>query len=105
MDIQYFHPIMNHFEAAESSIIEATPAIVAKHRAAGILTWKLIHQIEDEVMHEVAQSGKHAPALLRMLKASPMLGYPKDDTPADFTGHDVMPATFSAIQDAWNRVN
>ncbi|QRQ86232.1 DUF2471 family protein [Cupriavidus oxalaticus] len=96
---------MNAINAAESSIIEATPAIVAKHRAAGILTWKLIHQIEDEVMHEVAQSGKHASNLLRMLKSSPFLGYPKDDTPADFTGSEVLPITFSVIQDAWNRVN
>ncbi len=56
-------------------------------------------------MHEVIQSGKHSPAFLRMLRASPALGYPKDDRPADFTGHEVMPVTFSAIQDAWNRVN
>ncbi|WP_434033743.1 DUF2471 family protein [Cupriavidus sp. a3] len=96
---------MPSLAAAETSIIEATPAIVAKHRAAGILTWKLIHQIEDEVMHEVAQSGKHSSNLLRMLKSSPFLGYPKDDTPADFTGSEALPITFSVIQDAWNRVN
>lgn len=96
---------MNHIKAAESSIVEVAPAIVAKHRASGILTWKLIHQIEDELMHEVGQSGKHSPALLRMLKASPLLGYPKDDSPADFTGSDVLPITFGAIRDAWNRVN
>nr|WP_256441913.1 hypothetical protein [Cupriavidus sp. AcVe19-6a] len=40
-----------------------------------------------------------------MLKASPFLGYPKDDTPADFSGSEVVPITFSAIQDAWKRVN
>ncbi|MBF6987276.1 DUF2471 domain-containing protein [Cupriavidus sp. IK-TO18] len=96
---------MPPFEAAESSIVAATPAIVAKHRSAGILTWNLIHQIEDEVIREVAQTGKHPSNLLRMLRASPMLGYPKDDTPADFTGSDVLPLTFGAIQDAWNRVN
>ncbi|WP_454754694.1 DUF2471 family protein [Cupriavidus necator] len=96
---------MDPIQAAESAIVQATPAIVAKHRAAGILTWKLIHQIETEVMHEVGQSGKHAPNLLRMLKASPFLSYPKDDTPADFSGSEVVPITFSAIQDAWKRVN
>ncbi len=96
---------MNPIEAAESSVIEALPAVVAKHRSAGILTWKLIHQIEDEVMQEVAKSGKHSPQLLRMIKASPAMGYPRDDTPADFTGSDVMPPTFSAIVDAWNMVN
>ncbi|WP_367394506.1 DUF2471 family protein [Cupriavidus sp. Agwp_2] len=96
---------MHSLAATESSIVEATPAIVAKHRAAGILTWKLIHQIEDEVMHELAQSGKHSSNMLRMLKSSPYLGYPKDDTPADFTGSDVIPVAFSAIRDAWNRVN
>lgn len=96
---------MNPFEAVESSIVEVAPTIVAKHRVAGILSWKLIHQIEDELMREVAQSGRHSPAILRMVKASPMLGYPKDDKPADFTGSDVIPITFSAIRDAWNRVN
>jgi len=96
---------MDSIQAAEAAIIQATPAIVAKHRDAGILTWKLIHQIENEVMHQVGQSGKHAPNLLRMLKASPFLGYPKADTPADFSGSEAVPITFSAIHDAWNRVN
>ncbi len=96
---------MKSIRAAESAIIEATPAIVAKHRDAGILTWKLIHQIEDEVIHEVGQSGKHSPTLLRMLKASPFLGYPKNDSPADFAGSEAVPITFTVIQNAWNRVN
>ncbi|MNT94636.1 hypothetical protein D3C72_2363680 [compost metagenome] len=56
-------------------------------------------------MREVAQTGRISPAILRMVKASPALGYPKDDKPADFTGSDVIPITFSAIRDAWNRVN
>ncbi|KAI3611141.1 hypothetical protein D8I24_0290 (plasmid) [Cupriavidus necator H850] len=34
-----------------------------------------------------------------------MLGYPKDDSLADFTGSDVLPIAFGAIWDAWNRVN
>lgn len=36
------------FSALET-VKEAVPAVVLRHRAAGILTWALLHTIESEV--------------------------------------------------------
>ncbi|MDR3381716.1 DUF2471 family protein [Cupriavidus basilensis] len=91
--------------AAESAIIEALPPIIARHREAGVLTWRLIHQIEEEVLAAVAAIGLVPQAALGMVKAPAILGYPKDDRPVDFTGHDVRPITFGVIVDAWQRVH
>jgi hypothetical protein len=91
--------------AADAAVREAVPAIVLRHRSAGVLTWALIHQIESEVLAEVAASGKHSPRMLNMLRAPAALDYPKDDRPVSFQGHDFVPPVFGAIDDAWRRVN
>jgi hypothetical protein len=96
---------MDALYAADADLKEAVPAAVLRHRAAGALTWALIHQIESEVLAEVASSGKHSARMLGMLKASPAMGYPKDDRPVSFEGHDVVPSVFGAIYAEWNRVN
>ncbi|MDW3682918.1 DUF2471 family protein [Cupriavidus sp. CV2] len=91
--------------AAESAIVEALPPIIARYREAGILTWRLLHQIEEEVLAVVSATGLVPQLALGMVKAPSILGYPKDDRPADFTGHDVRPITFGAIMDAWKNVH
>lgn len=91
--------------AAESAIVEALPPIIDRYREAGVLTWRLLHQIEEEVLAAVAATGLVPQFALGMVKAPPILGYPKDDQPANFTGHDVRPITFGAIVDAWQRAH
>jgi hypothetical protein len=91
--------------AADAALKAAVPAAVRRHRAAGTLTWALIHQIEAEVLNEVAATGKHSARMLGMLRASPAMGYPKDDQPVSLEGHDVVPSVFGAIYIEWNRVN
>jgi hypothetical protein len=91
--------------AAEAAVQEAVPAVVQRHRSAGVLTWHLLHQIESEVLAEVAATGKHSRRILDMLRAPAALGYPKDDRSALFEGHDFVPIVFGAIADAWRRVN
>ncbi|PXW25724.1 DUF2471 family protein [Paraburkholderia caballeronis] len=92
---------MNEFFAAETAIRNAIPAIVAKHRSAGTLTWALLHRMEREALDAVAETGQHSSRVLRTLRASPLLHYPKNDTPVSFEGHDVVPPIFAAISDAW----
>jgi hypothetical protein len=96
---------MDALYAADAALKEAVPAAVLRHRAAGTLTWALIHQIESEVLAEVSSTGKHSARTLGMLRASPAMFYPKDDRPVSFEGHDVVPSVFGAIYAEWNRVN
>ncbi|CAL8481466.1 DUF2471 family protein [Caballeronia sp. S22] len=80
------------------------PAAVQRHRAAGTLTWALIHRIESEVLSEVASKSEHSARMLGTLRASPTLGYPNDDRPVSFEGHDVVPSVFGAIYAEWKRI-
>jgi hypothetical protein len=96
---------MDALYAADAGLKKAVPAAVLRHRSAGVLTWALIHEIELEVLTEVASSGKHSNRMLGMLRASPAMGYPKDDRPVSFEGHDVVPSVFGVIYAEWNRVN
>lgn len=97
---------MNETEAlyaADAALKEAVLAAVLRHRAAGVLTWSLLHRIEAEVFAEVAAAGRHSARMLGMLRASPAMGYLRDDSPVSFEGHDVVPTVFSAIDGAWRR--
>ncbi|MGY2486879.1 hypothetical protein [Cupriavidus sp. CP313] len=53
----------------------------------------------------VATTRKVDPNILRMLRASPLMGYPKNDEIADLIRHKVMPVTFGAIVEAWQHVH
>ncbi len=96
---------MDPIHAAETAIREAAPAIVARHRATGHLTWRLLHQLEDEVVAAVEATRKVNPGILRMMRASPLMGYPKNDEPADFGGAGAVAVTFSIIVEAWKHVH
>ncbi|WP_028224937.1 MULTISPECIES: DUF2471 family protein [Paraburkholderia] len=91
--------------SANAAVQEVVPAVVQRHRAAGVLTWALLHKIEAEVLAQVAATGKHSMRILDMLRAPAALDYPKDDRPVSFEGHDFVPIVFGAIDDAWRRVH
>ncbi|WP_432263578.1 DUF2471 family protein [Cupriavidus sp. TMH.W2] len=96
---------MHAIFAAEKAIQEKLPAIVNRHRESGHLTWRLLHQIEAEVLAELSSSGRHAPMVISMLRSSELMGYPRDDSPASLEGHDVVPVAFAAIVNAWGTLN
>lgn len=91
--------------AAEAAVKEAVPAVVQRHRSAGVLTWAVLHRIESEVLADVASTGKHSKRILEMLRAPAAFNYPNDDRPASFEGHGFVPIVFGAIDEAWRRVN
>ena len=70
---------MDPIHVADTAIREAAPAIIARHRATGHLTWRLLHQLEDEVVAAVEATRTVNPGILRMMRASPLMGYPKND--------------------------
>ncbi|MDT8837652.1 DUF2471 family protein [Paraburkholderia fungorum] len=91
--------------AADAAVKETVPAVVSRHRPAGVLTWGLLHQIEAEVLAEVAASGKHSSRILAMLRAPGALEYPKDDRAVSFDDHDFVPPVFGVIEQAWRHAN
>lgn len=80
---------------AEDAIKRAVPLIVRRHRAANVFSWRLLHQIESEVIAEVSASGRHSKRLLDMLRSSEFMGYPKDDKEVPLKGHDVVAIVFN----------
>jgi hypothetical protein len=56
--------------AANAAVKAAVPVVVMRHRSAGVLTWALLHQMESEVLAEVAATGKHSARMLDMLAVS-----------------------------------
>jgi len=99
----------NSFETAlhktEAAIREAVPRVVRRHRAAGIFTWRQVHQIESEVIAELSSTGLHSAQMLRMLRSSELMGYPKDDRGVSLEGNEAVPVVFSQIHKAWHRVD
>ena len=94
---------MEELWSAHTAVQERVPAIVARYREAGALTWRLLHRIEREVIAEVASTGRHAEWVLDALRAPAALDYPTDGRTVSFEGHDFVPPVFAAIDDAWRR--
>ncbi|NPT39175.1 DUF2471 family protein [Paraburkholderia xenovorans] len=92
-------------DRAEDAIREIVPVIVRRHRAAGTLTWRLMHQIEGELLQDLSASGRHNARLLGMLRSSGLMEYPKDDTEVSLEGHEAVPVVFSEVYKAWRRVD
>lgn len=90
---------------AQAAVEAVLPHVVARHRDKGVLTWKLIHQIEEEVLTEVRAGGLFSARLLQMICAPAALSYPNDDRPVSFDGHDFVSIVFSAIDRAWRLVH
>lgn len=51
----------------------------------------------------MAAAGKVAPIILGMLKCSPVLPFPKDDSVADLSRHEALPVAFALISQAWHQ--
>lgn len=90
---------------AQAAAEEVIPRVVERHRSKGILTWKLLHQMEEEVVAEVTAGGRFSDRLLQMICAPAVLDYPNDDRPASFEGDDFVPIVFDALQRAWRQVH
>jgi hypothetical protein len=87
------------------AIREIVPAVVARHRERGTLTWALLHQLESEVVDIATETGDQDKDMLRMMRASPLFGYPNNDQPASFEGHGVVPPIMNAIERTWRRTH
>ena len=97
--------ILEDLDAADEAARRLVPRVVMRYREAGVLTWALMHQIEDEVLAELDATGAHPKATLSMIRSSPVFGYPRDERPASFGDASVVPSIFLQIEKAWNLVH
>jgi len=89
----------------DEALREAAPEAVGRYRERGILTWSLLHQIEDEILDALAATGEYSDTALRMIRSAAVMNYPKDERPVSFGGAELIPVVFSEIERAWKRVH
>jgi hypothetical protein len=94
---------MDSLIAADAAVRQALPAIVGRYRAAGVLTWVLLYEIEADVLTHLASRGQHHKRTLDLLRAPASLDYPRDERPASFEGGDLVPVVFQEIEEVWRR--
>ncbi len=97
--------ILDDLDAVDDAARQVVPRVVMRYRDSGVLTWALIHRIEDEVLVELEATGVHPKAALSMIRSSPLWGYPRDDRPVSFGGATALPTLFVQIAEAWVRVH
>ncbi|MCH1990021.1 DUF2471 domain-containing protein [Achromobacter xylosoxidans] len=97
--------MLHIIESVDRSIRDALPQVIARHRNAGPLTWRLLHRIQAEVLADVAATRRYAPHILRMAVAPAVMQYPTDDSVVDFGESNAIPMAFAAITDVWNRLH
>lgn len=89
----------------DEAVREAAPEAVRRYRDRGILTWSLLHLLENEILDELAATGEFTDTALRMIRSAGLMNYPKDERPVSFGGSELIPFVFSEIERAWNRVH
>ncbi|MEO6917651.1 MAG: hypothetical protein ABI171_01145 [Collimonas sp.] len=84
--------------------LKATIArLVPSHRNAGeILTWSLMHEIENQAMRALEQSGNFDLTHLNLLRAYPT-AYPRTDDPVNFGNATGLPVVLSLIYKEYRR--
>ncbi|SFD10362.1 Protein of unknown function [Collimonas sp. OK412] len=90
-------------DAMTARLKAAIAAIVTRHRNAdALLTWSLMHQIENEAIAALAQLEDVELAQINMLRAYPV-AYPRTDDPVNFGNANRVPVVFSLIYNEYRR--
>ncbi|MFC7515112.1 DUF2471 family protein [Herbaspirillum sp. GCM10030257] len=80
--------------------------IVLEHRVAGdILTWNLMHEIEEKAFEHIKASRDLDASYAGMLKSSRLRVYKRTDDPVDFGESNAIPTAFMLIHQAFTRVD
>lgn len=102
---------MRHFEgyklyklhAVKERLALAVNTIVERHRTAGeVLTWKLVHQIENEALEMLERSRDLDAEYIEMVRSSQWGYVPDIDEPADLQTPEELPVTLTLIQHAYH---
>jgi hypothetical protein len=94
------------FDAVASRLELAINAIVVRHRTAGdILTWRLMHAIEEEAFQELKATRGLNEIAMRMVHSSHLMKYPKNDEPVNFGQSNALPMAFYIVRRAYNQTH
>jgi hypothetical protein len=102
---------MRHFEgyklyklhAVKERLALAVNSIVERHRTAGeVLTWKLIHQIENEALAMLERARDLDEEYIEMVRSSQWGYVPDVDEPADLDASEELPVALTLIQQAYH---
>lgn len=89
--------------AVKERLTLAVNSIVDRYRTAGqILTWRLIHDIENEAIKTLEQAGDLDIKYIRMMRSSRWGYIPKVDEPADLKEYETLPVALTIIQNAYH---
>lgn len=89
--------------AVEARLKLAVNSIVDRYRTAGeVLTWQLVHEIENEALKTLQQAGDLEPRYIRMVRSSTWGYVPKIDEPADLKSHKSLPIALTMIERAYH---
>jgi hypothetical protein len=80
--------------AADAAVRDALPALVGRYKSAGALTWALLYKIEADVLTHLAATGEHPKRVLDLIRAPAERNHPRNERPASFEGHDLVPVVF-----------
>ena len=88
----------NDFSLVASQLRYIIKAFFDMHRSAGdVLTWNVLHTIEQQAFDKVLQSGGCSPVHMLLLAASSLTGYPHTDDPIDDASVNSLPMAFVCI--------
>lgn len=89
--------------AVKARLARAVNTIVERHRTAGqVLTWKLVHDIENEALRTLEHAGDLDIRYIRMMRSSRWGTVPKVDQPANLRHHKVLPEALTMIRHAYH---
>jgi hypothetical protein len=84
----------------------AVNRIVERHRSNGrILTWRLIHEIEQEALQTLTRAGDLDARYIRMVSSSRWGYVPRVDEPADLDTPDELPIALTMIRQAYRSLH
>lgn len=84
----------------------AVNRIVERHRSNGrILTWRLIHEIEQEALQTLTRAGDLDARYIRMVRSSRWGYVPRVDEPADLDTPDELPIAVTMIRNAYRSLH
>jgi len=90
-------------QAVKERLALAVNSIVERHRTAGkVLTWRLVHQIENEALEMLMRSHDLDLEYIRMVRSSRWGYVPDDDVPADLATPAELPVALTLIQHAYH---
>ncbi|HEV7617558.1 MAG TPA: hypothetical protein VGO51_05580 [Burkholderiaceae bacterium] len=88
--------------AVKERLALAVNSIVERHRTAGqVLTWRLVHEIENEALKTLERAGDLEVKYIRMMRSSRWGYVPKVNQPADLKAHKALPVAVSIIERAY----